>query len=228
MTLEALLSHANPVREQTRICAASASILASATMNEAVAPAMVNPVRRRRWRRAITSAVAVAVAVPALAAAVNLSGVHTGFFPTKRQAGAEMIPGLEVLRISDPGIVEFARKATKTVPLPHGSTWQPFLADFPVPKEDGIDVEAQYPLVLEFAQQYAKCQWEITWLNGDSAVRAQTAAGIAQIPKWDVFTKYDKSAAARMRQIADQVQRGQSELLRQDVNQSCGGKPFPF
>lgn len=225
MDLDTLLANADPLTQTpSRLDDQAVATLTAATVAEAKVTDNASGYQRaRRARRArvIVPALAVIAAVPALAAANQLPGVHTGWFPTRHQAGTEMLPGQEVLVFSDPAIMKYVKQQTTVVPLPAGSTWAAFLARWPRPEVEGIAIQGQLRGIAEAAQLYASCRWEVTWLHGDATVRAATAEGIAQIPTWPLYTQYDVGSAPRVRQMVAQVQRGDDQLLREDVTANC-------
>jgi hypothetical protein len=163
-----------------------------------------------------------AIAIPTMAATVVATGgVHTGFFPSQSQAGTELIPGQELLNLSDPGIAQIVRQQTVGVPLPPGKTWQPVLAQYPIPLEDGAKSEAQLAVITEGVEGYAQCTWESYWLDGSTPARAAAAAVIAQIPTWRSFDNRDATGKQLLAQEIGQLRQGQDTLLQQDLTANC-------
>ena len=87
------------------------------------------PARRGRRRRVLVAALVALVVVPATAAALDVAGIHTGIFPGREST--ELTPGEELLNISSPDIVPVVRELTRSIPLPEGASWTPFLERYP-------------------------------------------------------------------------------------------------
>ena len=160
--------------------------------------------------------------VPATAAAASIGGIHTGFFPTKSQAGTEMSSGEEVIVLSDPGIVPVVKAATKGVALPPGETWAPLLARFPVPLVQGVPVTSQQDYITERVQSYATCKWEASWVLGDTAAKAQAFAVIETMPTWFEYT-HSSDMVQPIHQLVTELQRGNDQPLLQDLKANCTG-----
>jgi hypothetical protein len=219
MDVDTLLQRANPVATASRPDADTAHALAIATASEPFTGGF-KPARRRR--PIAVALIAGAIAIPTMAAtAVATGGIHTGFFPSRTQAGTELIPGQELLNLSDPGIVAVVRQQTVGVPLPPGKTWQPVLARYPIPLSDGANSEAQLEVITEGVEGYAQCSWESSWLAGDAATRVAAAAVIARIPSWRSFANLDSVGQQLMNEEITQLKQGQDTLLRQDLLANC-------
>jgi hypothetical protein len=217
MDIDTLLQRANPVAISAMPDAETARSLAEATTSEPI------PRRAHRRRRPlIVALIATAIAVPTMAAtAVATGGIHTGFFPSPSQAGTELIPGQELLNLSDPGIVAVVRQQTVGVPLPPGKTWRPVLARYPIPLQDGARSDAQLEVITQGVEGYAQCTWESYWLGGDTSVRAAAAAVITAIPTWRSFDHRDAVGKQLIDEEISQLQRGDGTLLRQDLAANC-------
>jgi hypothetical protein len=214
MDVDTLLQRANPVTTMARPDAGTARALATATTQEPFT------YRAPRRRRPLTVAlIAGAIAVPTMAAtAVATGGIHTGIFPSAGET--EMIRGQEILNLSDPGIVEVVEQQTVGVPLPPGKTWQPVLARYPIPLEDGAKSEGQLEVITQGVEGYAQCAWESYWL-GSNSTRAAALAVITRIPTWRSFDQRDSTGKALMAREIAQLQGGQDTLLRQDLAANC-------
>jgi hypothetical protein len=219
MDVDTLLRRANPVATTPRPDAETAHALTAA----AVCEPFTSTFTTRRRRRPVTMAlIASAIAIPTMAAtAVATGGVHTGFFPNRSQAGTELIPGQELLNLSDPDIVQVVEQQTVGVPLPPGKTWQPVLARYPIPLDDGAGSEGQLEVITQGVAGYAQCTWESYWLAGDPAARAAAMSVVAQIPNWRSFANLDSVGQQLMRAEIAQLQHGQDTLLRQDLLANC-------
>jgi hypothetical protein len=221
MDLDMLLQHSNPLTAGPRPSLAEGTALAAATVAEAASlgpsPRPVPRLRRRRLALGLLAAL-----VPATAAAASIGGIHTGWLPTKSQAGTEMTPGEEVLVLSDPGIVPVVKAATKTVALPPGETWAPLLARFPVPLIQGVAVTSQRDYITERVQGYATCKWEASWVHGDAAAKAQALAVIETMPTWFVYT-HSPDMVHPIHQLVTELQHGNDQPLLQDLKGNCTG-----
>jgi hypothetical protein len=219
--IDTLLRHSDPVGAPPELKDGAARALAQATRDETGDVPAARP-RRSRRLRLIGGAVGVALVVTPLAAAERVGGIHTGFFPTKKEAGTEDIQGVEFLNLSDPGILEVVRQETAKVPLPAGASWDGLYANWPLHGPDGRNVQGQKPGISQNVQAWAQCAWEKSWLTGDAATRARAASVLADLPNWDLYAKWDTGWAPHIRQMNDQIRTtGDSPILRQDVLANC-------
>jgi hypothetical protein len=177
------------------------------------------PARRGRRRRVLVAALVALVVVPATAAALDVAGIHTGIFPGREST--ELTPGEELLNISSPDIVPVVRKLTRSIPLPEGASWLPFLERYPATEPTlaqriGIGAEAEW---------FARCRWMGTWLQAyrddDASGRRRSAAMLAQAATWRYTRAVGGDGVAVFERDAAAARRGDPGPVRQTYRANC-------
>jgi len=185
--------------------------LPGAVVAAAVAELTATP-RRRRRRRFVAAGLAVAIAVPGAAAAMEVAGIHTGVFPSR--GDTESVAGEEYLDGAAPGIVGVVRELTAGVPLPPDASWAPLLARWP---RDGL---VQRSGIGAEVEAYARCRWEAAWLRGED--RPTAARVLADAAGWRFTTAADGGGVvAHHRAVAAAAARGDAGPVRADLRANC-------
>ncbi len=183
----------------------------------AAAPAP-RPRRARRRRAAFLAVLALLVAVPSGAAAMEAAGIHTGFFPGA--GDTESIAGEEYLDTSSPGIVAVVRDLTTEFRLPAGASWGPLLARWPagervLTQRSGLGAEVEW---------FARCRWEDAWLRAHAAGDAPAAAAAAAVLADPASSRYAAAAGgatAHLRRVAAAAVAGDPGPVREDRRANC-------
>jgi hypothetical protein len=178
------------------------------------------PRRRRRRTAALAALALLVVVVPSAAAALEVAGVHTGFFPSG--SSTESVPGEEFLDTGSPGIVAVVERLTGGVPLPAGEDWAPFMARWPsaeggLKQRSGIGVEVE---------AYARCRWQVAWLDahaaGDAWAARAAAATLQQAASWRFTVATDGGGVvAHQRRLAAAAAAGDAGPVRAAYRANC-------
>ncbi|MHB8295719.1 MAG: hypothetical protein ACYDH5_14065 [Acidimicrobiales bacterium] len=211
-------------------CLAAEVMTATDPLGEVVATGRRRRVRRHR-RALIGGAAAIALAsLPAAAAAGVFGPARTGGPPY----GTSHIPGVQYLNVSTPRVVPIVRRLTRTVPLPRGSSWQPFLARYPVPTRGKRyrGTETTLAGVGGSVEWYARCQWYGAWLSahdtGNAPAANRAAKVIGQAATWP-FTVRDASPGvlSSLKRTAAAAEQGNASTIRQQWG-LCTGQISPI
>ena len=214
------LRAANPVGE---VAALPESVIAAEVHAIAAAtpPADRVPRRRRpRRRTALLAALALLVAVPGAAGAIEAAGIHTGWFPSA--GDTESAPGEEYLDTGSRAIVPVVRELSARLPLPAGDSWAPLLARWPDPEgalmqRSGIGAEVEW---------YARCRWQAAWLRanraGDPDAAAASAAVLRSAASWPFTVATDGGGVVTsQRAVAAAAAAGDAGRVHADHRANC-------